>query len=136
MRISDWSSDVCSSDLGDAVLDRLERADRLTERAPCQCVVARRRKHFLRAAYLLEPDDDRLEAQDSARGRQRINAAWKFVRLDVVEDEIGRAPAVVERVEERSRDPALRQIDEREHRAVSTQRKHEDRKSTRLNSSH
>src|SRR3546814_3599167 len=109
MRISDWSSDVCSSDL--------------TERAPCQCVVARRRKHFLRAAYLLEPDDDRLEAQDSARGRQRINAAWKFVRLDVVEDEIGRAPAVVERVEERSRDPALRQIDEREHRAVSTQRK-------------
>src|SRR3546814_3245538 len=102
MRISDWSSDVCSSDL--------------TERAPCQCVVARRRKHFLRAAYLLEPDDDRLEAQDSARGRQRINAAWKFVRLDVVEDEIGRAPAVVERVEERSRDPALRQIDEREHR--------------------
>src|SRR3546814_7062973 len=34
---------------GDAVLDRLERADRLTERAPCQCVVARRRKHFLRS---------------------------------------------------------------------------------------
>src|SRR3546814_17080336 len=90
MRISDWSSDVCSSDLiifGDAVLDRLERADRLTERAPCQCVVARRRKHFLRAAYLLEPDDERLEAQDSARGRQRINAAWKFVRLAVRTEE-------------------------------------------------
>src|SRR3546814_14090619 len=56
---------------GDAVLDRLERADRLTESAPSQCVIARRRKHFLCAAYLLETGYSSFVAQDNAPCRPR-----------------------------------------------------------------
>src|SRR3546814_16202947 len=77
---------------GDAVLDRLERAERLPERAPCQCVVTRRRKPFWRAGYLPAPADHRLAAQDRALGRQPRNAARMSVSPPVLTDENSTAP--------------------------------------------
>src|SRR3546814_13189501 len=45
--------------LGDAVLERLERADRLNEGAPSKCEVAPRRNHYWRTSYVPEPDEEK-----------------------------------------------------------------------------
>src|SRR3546814_13545906 len=59
MRISDWSSDVCSSDLADAVVDRLD------SEAPGVDLARRWKRKRVRTIIVVDPSG----ATCSARGR-------------------------------------------------------------------
>src|SRR3546814_7304841 len=111
MRISDWSSDVCASDLldgavefGDAVLDRLEGADRLAERLTRQGIIARDLHQRLGAAGLFVRGDDRLQRQNVERGGASRLAGDEGFGGGARQNEIGNAAAVVETVDRHSLD--------------------------------
>src|SRR3546814_10292494 len=107
MRISDWSSDVCSSDLVDDMRGILQRLDRI---APIGCEFGAARQQSLTLV-----DVERREAR---------RAAGRMARIGIAVEQFDRSFGTGHH---RVVNLALR-----EHRAP----REGDRKSTRLNSSH
>src|SRR3546814_2514788 len=115
MRISDWSSDVCSSDLADA--RGLETGLRQVSR---RAVTGRQERHFQRRDFVADALLHRLDAADRAE-----NGVLRLVGLGVENDE----PAITKQHGSIAAGKLdLAQTDQ----ADALQ----DRKSTRLNSSH
>src|SRR3546814_2277466 len=90
MRISDWSSDVCSSDLLDWLAIAQMRVERfeLTIEPRGDAAIAEFRMHGVSE---VDWRSAALQLADLATRREYINLIRKQVDLDVVDEEIGRA---------------------------------------------
>src|SRR3546814_4115715 len=119
MRISDWSSDVCSSDLKGRIL--LKAAEQLLREAAVADVTTLHR-HGGVVETILERED---HARVVVMGKRGVGHEYAA-------DHIG---SMIERVVRASEKPVLvasREYSEPQHIVFA----YEDRKSTRLNSSH
>src|SRR3546814_8206952 len=113
MRISDWSSVVCSSDLRNHVLSRQEAAARILDCAPHSVEV-----HWMRHGGIVDQRDPEALVLHEMDG-------FGIVELDTVQ-----------RPDEPLHVAGEMQFDLTAGRALIHGAAHRDRKSTRLNSSH
>src|SRR3546814_15799293 len=89
MRISDWSSDVCSSDLG---LKRLQR-HRIVARDPARGIPRARLELGLYLIFGLEPTDEHVQLELADDTHDHIGAYFGIADLDdpLLGHELGRA---------------------------------------------
>src|SRR3546814_2410972 len=115
MRISDWSSDVCSSDLLSVRLDHVAHGERRT-----RGIVAREAAHEADAIVVTAAAFEHVDAH-LAPSRAAVTAALRIADRAA---ERGAHAGFVALLEQRFRERA------------NAEDQHQDRKSTRLNSSH
>src|SRR5262247_3594471 len=109
-------------EVGEAVLDHLERRDRPAEGVAAERILARQLERARGAAELLEASDHRGAVEERADRRGAVGGPERLARRGV-EGEPDLRAARVEGGERRARDPRALEIDERERRALRAARR-------------
>src|SRR3546814_2790547 len=115
MRISDWSSDVCSSDLDDKLLAAEEALKNTKAR------IAQLKRDARKAATLQEQDGIQRELSELERKQRRLRQEIFAVEDEIIAKRDELIASLQQRLQEKTSNETLFSV---------------DRKSTRLNSSH